>query len=107
MLVVVARCLQTQSILNRLTIEQWSTIEKSPFSVTSPSFIQYESRLSGFHACMNVSCDLCFSQSQLRIAYFHANGKYYVYMYVCRPMYVCMHAIILWLLRKQHLWFPP
>ena len=26
---------------------------------------------------MNVSCDLCFSQSQLRIAYFHANGKYY------------------------------
>ena len=77
MLVIVARCLQTQSILNRLTIEQWSTIEKSPFSVTSPSFIQYESRLSGFHACMNVSCDLCFSQSQLRIAYFHANGKYY------------------------------
>ena len=78
MLVIVARCLQTQSILNRLTIEQWSTIEKSPFSVTSPSFIQYESRLSGFHACMNVSCDLCFSQSQLRIAYFHANGKYYM-----------------------------
>ena len=74
---IVARCLQTQSILKRLTIEQWSTIEKSPFSVTSPSFIQYESRLSGFHACMNVSCDLCFSQSQLRIAYFHANGKYY------------------------------
>ena len=34
MLVIVARCLQTQSILNRLTIEQWSTIEKSPFSVT-------------------------------------------------------------------------
>ena len=30
--VIVARCLQTQSILNRLTIEQWSTIEKSPFS---------------------------------------------------------------------------
>ena len=28
MLVIVARCLQTQSILNRLTIEQWSTIEK-------------------------------------------------------------------------------
>ena len=78
MLVVVARCLQTQSILNGLTIEQWSTIEKSPFSVTSPSFIQYESRLSGFHACMNVSCDLCLSQSQLRIAYFHANGKYYL-----------------------------
>ena len=26
--VIVARCLQTQSILNRLTIEQWSTIEK-------------------------------------------------------------------------------
>ena len=42
MLVIVARCLQTQSILNRLTIEQWSTIEKSPFSVTSPSFIQYK-----------------------------------------------------------------
>ena len=31
--VIAARCLQTQSILNRLTIEQWSTIEKSPFSV--------------------------------------------------------------------------
>ena len=29
--------------LNQLTIEQWSSIEKSPFSVTSPSFIQYES----------------------------------------------------------------
>ena len=55
--VIVARCLQTQSILNRLTIEQWSTNENSPFSVTSPSFIQCESRLSGFHACMNVSCD--------------------------------------------------
>ena len=53
--VIVARCLQTQSILNRLTIEQWSIIEKSPFSV--PSFIQYESRLSGFHAYMNVSRD--------------------------------------------------
>ena len=26
--VFVARCVQTQSILNRLTIEQWSTIEK-------------------------------------------------------------------------------
>ena len=77
MLVIVARCLQTQSIL-----KQWSTIEKSPFSVTSPSFIQYESRLSRFHACMNVSCDLCFSQSQWRIAYFHANGKYYIYIYV-------------------------
>ena len=55
--VIVARCLQTQSILNRLTIEQWSIIEKSLFSVTSPSFIQYESRLSGFHAYMNVSRD--------------------------------------------------
>ena len=28
MLVIVARCLQTQSISNRLTIEQWSSIEK-------------------------------------------------------------------------------
>ena len=55
--VIVARCLQTRSILNRLTIEQWSTIEKMPFSVTSPSFIQYESRLFGFHAYMNMSCD--------------------------------------------------
>ena len=54
--VIVTRCFQTRSIF-RLTIEQWSTIEKSPFSVTSPSFIQYESRLSGFHAYMNVSCD--------------------------------------------------
>ena len=26
--VIVARCLQTQSILNRLTNEQWSIIEK-------------------------------------------------------------------------------
>ena len=55
--VIVARCRQTQSTLNRLTIEQWSTIEKSTFSVTSPSFIQHESRLSGFHARMNVLCD--------------------------------------------------
>ena len=49
---IVDRCLQTQSVLKRLTIEQWSTIEKSPFSVTSPRCIQYECRLSRFYACI-------------------------------------------------------
>ena len=39
--VILARLLQTQSIVNRLTIEQWSTIEKSPFSVTSPSISHF------------------------------------------------------------------
>ena len=96
--VIVARCLQTQSILKRLTIEQWSTIEKSPFSVTSPSFIQYESRLSGFHANMNVSCDLCFSQSQLRIAYFHANGKYYIALKVNFYFYLIIDTVYIHLI---------
>ena len=62
--VIVAEGLKTQSVFILLTIEQWSTMEKSPFSVTSPNFIQYESRLSRFRAGMKVSCDYCFSQSQ-------------------------------------------
>ena len=44
--VIVAGCLQTQSVLNRLTIEQSSTIEKSLFCVTSPSFIQYHNMIN-------------------------------------------------------------
>ena len=66
--VIVARCLQTQSILNRLAIEQWSIIEKSPFSVTSPSFIQYESRLSGFHAYIILTIRVKVGNAQLRLA---------------------------------------
>ena len=55
----------------------------------------------GWWGCVRVYMNGCWYV----IVYVHECN--YVYMCVCRPMYVCIHAFILWLIRKQYFWFAP